>query len=169
MITEATQLGALYMSSDRQYEMQRTNHFEVYIAGLGEEFVLSVESVTLPKYSIDPIDLSRGNDSVKVPGKVTLENQQIVVRDVIKIDMEDRIEKWRSKVFDPKTGKMGWVDEYKKEGYLYQYGPDGTHIRAWKIEGCWPRDVDISEFSYENAEVKKLTLDLCVDKMTLVR
>lgn len=59
---------------------------------------------------------------------------------------------------------MGWASKYKKDGTIYQYGPDGTAIRMWKIEGVWPLNMDLGEMNYDSSDKKPISMNLSIDK-----
>lgn len=158
-------LGPMHFETN-QYEVQRTNHFEVIFPAdsFGEEFTLLVESFTIPEVSVGAISLDYGNANVKVAGKATVGDSPIVIKDAITLNMEKKIDAWRRTVYNPESDSVGWVESYKKTLFVNQYGPDGTYIRQWKCIGCWPRTLSISQFQYSNSDKKLMTLTLSIDK-----
>lgn len=164
MDREPITLGAMHLANTATYEVQRTNNFELVISGLSDEVTLSVSSTNLPTTGNEPIELSYGNSKVKVAGQATVDDVTVVVKDVIGADIDQLLLDWRYSVYDPKTDKIGWAKNYKRQAYLYQYAPDGTHMRPWKLIGCWPSSYESSEFNYEGADKKEITLTLSVDK-----
>ena len=79
--------------------------------------------------------------------------------------MESIIDAWRKQVYDPETDQIGWATQYKKDGMVTEFGPDGTFFRNWKIKGVWPSGVNYgSSMSHEGSEVKKLEMTLAYDK-----
>ena len=157
--------GAMHMSANRSYEVQRTNHFEVIFEGFDEDvFPLAVTSVSLPTTSNDPIELPYGNSKVKVAGQASFDDASLVVNDYIVADIEKQLWAWRKKVFDPETMKVGWAEDYKRNGRLYQYGPDGTIQRVWRLIGCWPTGLESSEFNYDGSDKKQITMPMAIDQ-----
>lgn len=158
-------LGPMHFDTN-QYEIQRTNHFEVIMPAdiFGTEFTLTVESFNIPNVTVGTISLDYGNANVKVAGKATVDNSSLVIKDAITQNMEAKIDKWRRLVYDPETDKVGWVEDYKKTMVVNQYAPDGTYMRQWKCIGCWPTDFNVSQFSYNSADKKLITLSISVDK-----
>lgn len=166
---EPITLGAMHLSNTSTYETQRTNNFELVISGLGDEVTLSVSSTSLPTTGNEPIELSFGNSKVKVAGQATVDDASVVVKDVIGADIDSILSEWREQVYDPSTDKIGFAKDYKRQAYLYQYAPDGSHMRPWKLVGCWPSSYESSEFNYEGADKKEITLTLSVDKAYRVK
>lgn len=162
--------GAMHMSANRTYEVQRTNHFEVIFEGFDEDvFPLAVTSVSLPTTSNDPIELPYGNSKVKVAGQANTEDSSLVMKDFIVADTERKLLAWREQVYDPKTQKLGWAEDYKKNGRLYQYGPDGTVTRTWRLIGCWPTGFESSEYNYDGSDKREITMPISVDNSYIER
>ena len=61
----------MHLSDNRNYEVQRTNHFEVQFAGLGEDFTLAVESFPIPSDTSEVQEISYGNSKVKLAGPLS--------------------------------------------------------------------------------------------------
>ena len=157
-------LGPNHLSNTRTYEVQRTNHFEVIIEGMGDDFTLCVESCPLPTISNDPVELAYGNSKVKVAGQATFEDVEIVVKDAIGADMEAKLWAWRTQVYDPETDKIGWAADYKRNGRIHQFAPDGTHVRTWRIIGAWPTNMNPGEMNYDGSDKKTISMTIAIDK-----
>ena len=162
-------LSAMHMSNVKTYEVQRTNHFEVILDGFGDEFTLSVESIPLPTVSNDPIELAYGNSKVKVAGQATFEDIEIVVKDMIGADMEAKLDAWRRQVYNPETDQVGWAANYKRNGRIHQYAPDGTYDRTWRIVGAWPTNMTPGDMAYDGGDKKTISMTLSVDKAYILR
>lgn len=173
--------GAFYsdaghFASQTNFEVQRTNHFEVYLdlstvlgsengQDLAEHIRLSTRQITAPKITSEAIPLKHGNDTVKVASAPTFEDLSITVYDTIGRDQVNVLQKWYNKVFDYNTRLMGLVSQYKTNGTLYMYSPDCALIRKWDLQGVWPRSFGMgTDFSYDSAEAMTVTLELSVDR-----
>lgn len=162
-------LGAMHLSATKKYEIQRTNNFEVQIDGLGSDITLLVQSCPLPTISNEAIEVNYGNSKVKVAGKANFDDIEISVLDAIGVDTEMKLWEWRKKVYDPETDKIGFAQDYKKSGRIYQYAPDGTYLRTWKIIGAFPTTMNLGELSYENSDKKTISMTISIDKAIPVR
>ena len=157
--------GPMHMSTDKRYEVQRTNHFRVHFDMDGSSDIeLAVDSVSLPSITTDPIDLSYGNSKVRVAGSTTFDDMNLVVKDFIEADVEKLLWDWRLLVYNPETDHVGWASKYKKDGRIYQYGPDGTCVRQWKIVGAWPQSLDLGELNYDSGDKKSITMNISIDR-----
>lgn len=166
----ASNLGPMHMSATRNYEIQRTNHFEVVFDKISSDVTLCVDSAgAVGSTTIEPVELAYGNSKVKVAGQVSYEDFELVVKDAIVADTEAKLYDWFREVYDVEKDKMGWAYKYKRTGRLYQYAPDGSLSRVWKLMGCWPTNFQTSEFTYDGSDKKTITMTISVDKAILVR
>lgn len=158
-------LGADFLASNRDYEVQRTNNFQVQFNIDGAETLMfAVESFPLPTIANEPLELPHGNTRVKVAGQASFEGGDLVVKDFIVADTEKVIEQWRRKVYDPETDQIGWAADYKVTGYVYEFSPDGSVSRTWKLLGCWPSSVSYGELSNDGSDKKQITITITYDK-----
>lgn len=157
------------MSVDTKYEVQRTNNFRLILdvstfeGGYTGIIELACDSTGLPTMSNDPINLDYGNSDVKVAGKATLDDITVAVKDFIEPDVEGILWKWRLAVYNPNTGKVGWTKNYKKDGKIVQYGPNGEVLREWHLSGCWPTSLDLGDLDYSSGDKKQVSMTLSVD------
>lgn len=165
----AIAMGAMHLSNNKNYEVQRTNHFELIIDGLSQDVTLAVQSCPFPTTSNEVIELAYGNSKVKVAGQAVFDDVEITCLDFIGEDTEIKLANWRKQVYNPETDKVGFAADYKKNGYLYQYAPDGTHTRTWKIIGAWPTTFTPGENNQEGSDKKLMSLTLSVDKAYPIR
>lgn len=165
----ALSLGAMHMSNNRNYEVQRTNNFELILDGLSDVVSLSVQSCPIPTTTNEVIELAYGNAKVKVAGQATFEDMEITCLDFITADVEARLHEWRQEVYNPETDAVGWAEDYKRNGFLYQYAPDGTHVRSYQVIGVWPTSFAPGEFNQDGSDKKMMTLTLSIDKCYPVR
>ena len=161
------ELGPLFMAADYAYEVQRTNNFEVVLQGFPKQFTLAVESSPSPVISNDPIELAYGNSKVKVAGQASFDDFDIQIKDFIDADLEMLLYQWRGQVYDPWTDRIGWAKDYKRNGFLHQYAPDGTCQRSWKLWGVWPTNFNGGDFQYDGGDKKLISMTLSVDKAVL--
>lgn len=168
----ASQLNAMFMSTASTYEVQRTNNFRIIFDSTVDPngyLELACSSTGLPTVSNDPIELAYGNSKVKVAGQANVDDVSVTVKDFIEADVEQILWKWRLKVYNPETGKVGWAKNYKKDATIIQYGPNGEVLRKWQLKGVWPTSLDLGEASYDGSDAKQITMNLSVDNAILVR
>lgn len=171
-------LGTTHLASDG-YEVQRTNNFELTVAGLAEitgnmsdvdTLTLSVDSTSLPSEQSEVQQLNYSNRVSKVAGTTTYGSGSLVVKDVISEheDVEAIIVAWRNAVFNPNTDQVGLAYNYKKDGRLKQYAPDGSLERTWILQGLWPSAVSYGDMQYGSGGAIK-TISITLEYDTAVR
>ena len=102
----AQPLGATYLlqqGSGQQFEIMRKCHFHVDIEGL--DIVLAAQSVNLPRYEFESVELFHYNDRVKVASKPNVSDMSIQLVDFVAPNVVDQIWQWCKKVYDPNTSK----------------------------------------------------------------
>lgn len=155
---------ARHLSSQKEFQVQMTNWYEIQIAGISDSIIMLQNSVSLPERSNPVVELPFGNSKAKVAGQTEWGDGSCTLMDAITQDTEKEVENWQNDVYDPNTGKMGWVNQYKREMIVTQRGPDGTYLRSWKYEGVWPTAVNYGEMTGENSDKKQITLTLAYDR-----
>lgn len=167
-----------FASESGNFEVQRTNHFEVVLdlgkLGLGggqgdvlaEHIRLSTKSISAPKVSSEQLELRHGNDIVKVAKSPSWDDLTLTVHDTIGRDQINVMQQWFDRVFSRKDKLMGLVSAYKTNGVLYMYSPDCSLIRKWILEGIWPKSFGQgSEFSFDGTgDGQTISLELSVDR-----
>ena len=177
-------LGAQHMVGKDIYEPQRTNNFEIQFPSLGtlvsagtgkngtgsmkftdpgNKITLSVKSVGDLSQSIDAIPVAYGNNAIKFAGKPNLNNISIGINDFIGMDTERILEAWSSLVYNKYTQAVGRASIYKTDAYLLEFAPDGTNVKVWKLEGCWPGTITYGGFNQDGGSTREITMDLNVD------
>jgi len=168
-------MGYGSLADDRQYEVQRGNHFTVIFGPASSKdakasddvwiktIEMAVEGLSLPNITVDAMSLSRGNQTYKVAGKVQIEFGELTLRDFITADTEAMLMNWFSKVYNPQTAQIGFAADYKRQARLIEYSPDGSVARNWKLEGCWPSTMTSGALSSDNSEKKQVTCQVQVD------
>lgn len=159
------QLSPWHLANDSNKEVQRQNHFEVQITDvMGELLALAVNSVDFPTVTVPQIELQHGNSTVKVAGKVEFDDISLEVKDFIGDDVAGQLALWMREVYNPASDEIGLATDYKRDGYLYEYAPDGSNERQWNLYGVWPTSMEAGEGNYDGGEQKPITMTLSVDK-----
>lgn len=171
-------IGAQHMVGKDIFEPQRTNNFEIQFPNLrnlvsptgqmqfsdpGNRITLSVASVGELGQNIDAIVVPYGNNAIKFAGKPSLTDISLTINDFIGLDTERIIEAWSSLVYNKYTQAVGRASVYKTDAYLLEFAPDGTNIKVWKLEGCWPGTISYGGYSQEGGNQRQITVTLNVD------
>lgn len=158
--------NAEHLSTSRRYQLQQTNWYEINIGGLGEDLTFLVTECSLPERSNPANEIQFGNSKAKIAGPIEYGEGSLSFMDAIVADIEKQLVAWQDLVQNQETGKMGWVDEYKKQMTVTQYGPDGTHERVWTYKGCWPSSINYGSMSNESPDKKIIQVTISYDSAT---
>lgn len=172
-------LGFYHGIGQDDWEPQRTNNFEIQFPNLGQLFTidqglalpgnasdlltLSVKSVSYPSTNIEKLTISYGNNSVNFAGRPNYGDVEIVVNDFIGIQSERILMGWSGLVYNPKTEVMGWASQYKRDGYLLEFAPDGTCVRRTQLRGCFPGTVAPGNFSNDDNSLREISVTFYCD------
>ena len=150
----------------RQYQIQRKNHFEVTFNGDYIDSGLSflVTSFSLPKEQTETFKANYFNDSVNLTGKTSFSESTLVIKDAINYDSEKQFLQWRLRVYNPKTGKVGYAEDYKCDATVKEFSPSGDVVREWTLIGCFPSSVEYGDLTYEDAGEKQIQVTIMYDK-----
>ena len=180
-VTSPHQMGTYHMVNHSGFEPQRTNNFEVQIAGLnslipagtnkvinlpspGQLITLSVATYSAPQINIGNIPISYGNNKIKFAGLPEFPDSSIVLNDYIGIDVENILSTWQSCVYNPQNQCVGLAKNYKKTAYLHEYDPAGTNVRSWELDGVWISQLQLGDFNQEGNAARQITCTLVYDR-----
>ena len=177
-------IGAFGLTSQYNlYEPQRTNHYEFRVdqdklrtklKGLipyntyaednaGE--ILTIATIQAPNfnYTINQIDVSRGNTTIHFAGKPQFQGGSFVFNDFIGAGVKDILLAWQKLAFNIDTEKVGLADDYKMQAYITEYTPDHQKVREWKLYGVWVNNVTADAPNTEGDDKVKVTASVVYD------
>lgn len=157
-------IDATYFN-EREYQIQGKNHFEVQFDNTvwSEDLTLLVKSFPLPKETTDVNTIDHFNQQIKLAGKTTFDGGELVIHDAIEKDVEIMFRAWRNRVYNASKGIVGYASDYKINGLVIEYSPNGETFRKWKLIGCWPSTVNYGDLDYETGGYKSITATIVYD------
>lgn len=180
--------GTYYLANNpKHYEIQRNNNFMFYInfeAGFLSDDIklkelnshaanptntsdivrISVDSSFVPHFKNSPIELKRGNNTMKFAGVPTFDAGQIKFTDFIGAGTKDILMAWQRKVYDVNTEKVGLAADYKHDAFLIELTPDYQVVRTWKLCGCWISALSEDDYSHDSNDRHTITCSIEYDK-----
>lgn len=155
-----------------RFEPQRVNNFTIRFTlpggiQLDKESIIamSVKTFPFPQEETDVLEIAFGNEIRKIAGVTKFSNEQLTVHDYVDSETADIIAEWRRLVYNAETGVVGYASEYKSEGDLLMFGPDGNKIRTWRLYGLWPRRVRYGKGEMStSAVVNEVEVEFALDK-----
>ena len=164
------------------YEPQRDNHFEfvvefsgndrllkfgkatddtasssesAYLDNASEFLRVSLKTAFLPQIGVNPINVKRGNSDIVFAGSPIIGHSgNISFNDWIGIRTYDICLAWSQLVYNMKTDKVGLAQDYKRVAHIFQYTPTWQLVRAWKLNGVFPTNVQGGELNYEGGNAQ---------------
>lgn len=155
------------------FEPQRGNNalLRIYdlrgdISGAKGESILtlSLQSFPLPTVTVEPLETFWVNEKRKIPGMVTFEDMEVVYKDFVDVGTAHVLKSWHEQVYNPYTGKIGLARNYKKEGMVELFAPDGSFSRYYSLQGVWPSTFNPGTIDMTSAEPVVITMTLVIDK-----
>ena len=182
--TNATDIGSYHLASNPSvYQPALSNNFEFIVTDIDnlrrayegtlipnaqEVLRFSVDTVSVPHFTQEPITIRRGNSVIKFAGVPTFESGRLVVNDYIGADTKSVLMAWQSLSYDVKNEKVGSAVNYKKDCYLIEYTPDYRQIRQWILYGCWVSGIEEGDFNQSSGDKRTLTATIQYDKAMML-
>lgn len=177
-ISDSITKGAYHISNNTvEYNPQRKNNFTLIIQGLNnlprvgsvdsslgdlgeidiirdgqEQIVLALRTCDVPQYTQQPININRGNSTIKFPGKPSFNDINIEAYDYIGSNVKDTLLAWQNLGWNSKYDYIGNARSYKKDCQLLQLTPTGDIVRYWNIKGAWIQNVQPGNFSVDDGD-----------------
>ena len=154
------------------FEPQRQNNILLYVTGLaGNEndvITLSFTSGPLPKANIGIIEVRYLNQIRKFAGTPTFDDLPMVFNDYVDQETATVIANWFYLSHNPVSGKTDLAANYKRNGRMVKYGPNGEFDREWEIQGMWVSNFDPGDADMEGEDRVRITASLTIDKAIYV-
>ena len=177
-VSDSITKGAYHISNNTvEYNPQRKNNFTLIIQGLDnlprmgsvdssmgdlgeidfirngqEQIVLALRSCDTPQVTQSPININRGNSTIKFPGKPSFNDINIEAYDFIGSDVKDTLLAWQNLCYNTRYDYVGNAWSYKKDCQLLQLTPTGDIVRYWDIKGAWIQSVQPGSFSVDDGD-----------------
>lgn len=171
------------------YEPQRTNNFVFVVSDIDDilrsspssystsnsrianaQSVLyySVSSVQLPHFQQSPIEIRRGNSSIKVAGVPSFSGGSLTVHDYIGADPKSVLMAWQALSYNVETEAVGRMAEYKKDCTLIEYTPDYTEVvRYYDLKGCWISNLSEDARNHDDNKNSMVTVEIQYDRASM--
>jgi hypothetical protein len=152
------------------YEPQRANNSILQVLGLdGDEkniLQLSLQSFPIPKANVGVIELNYLNEKRKFAGIASFDDLSVIFVDYVDKDTCAILQRWFADVYSSTTGQVGMAKDYKKDGKVIQYSPDGSIEREYDIFGMWISAIDPGDADMSSEDVLRVTCTITIDKAT---
>jgi hypothetical protein len=150
------------------YEPQRANNNILQILGLEGDaksiLQLSLASFPIPKVNVGVIEVNYLNEKRKFAGIASFDDLSVVFTDYVDKDTAKILHQWFAKTYDADTGKVGLAKDYKKDGKVIQYSPDGQLEREYDVQGMWISALDPGDADMSSEDILRVTCTITIDK-----
>jgi hypothetical protein len=152
------------------YSPQHRNNFTIEFYGVANSTILSLSLSRgfLPQWKSNEGMIRFANERAYFAGAVEWGAGTIEFNDYVDRDVQGIIVAWVARVYpgilNPVDGRVGQPKDYKRDGNVIIWAPDGTAIRLWKLLGCWPYDFNPGELNMESNDPVRVTLGIRYDK-----
>lgn len=181
-------IGTYHLADNPQlYEPARTNNFEFIVTGIDEllkegvdasvanakdiiknaQEVLrfSVNEASVPHFTLNTIEVKRGNTTMKFAGTPSFDSGTLKFNDYMGAGTKDCLIAWRALAYNVKTEKVNLAVNYKKDCYLKEYNPNYSKcLRTWEMKGCWVKSVSEDNFSSDSDDKRQVTVTIEYDR-----
>lgn len=131
---------------------------------------LYAKTLSLPGFTVEEEIISSSALKYKFAKMVNWEDVVIEFYDVF--GLFDLLVEWQGLVFTPENG-IGVANDYKKNcvfqltsGSGDNMDANGNSLPVFTLNGAWPKQLTHSPLSYENSELKTISLVLSYDYVT---
>ena len=150
-----------------QDKVVNPNNFYIKDDVAQEVVRMSVSSSFVPHFTQNPIEVRRGNSSIKYAGVPNFQDGSIQLVDYIGADTLSVLMAWQNLSYNVRTEKVGLASDYKLNANLIEYTPDNMVVRTWELKGCWVSGISEPEFNSESNDKRLITVNIVYDKAWL--
>jgi hypothetical protein len=138
---------------------------------LSDTLELALNSVSVPPMEMETADAWRFHDSAKHTVRFApMGDMTTTFYDYISGSASAIMLVWQSMVGERKSGAIGFKEDYVlPEAELLEFGPiapaeeNPTPYGIHQVVNLYPKSIELGEFSYETAEVRKVTVQFAVE------
>ena len=184
MPLESVKLNASHLDSQDAFEPQRSNNAILRIYGNPDPsqgggggggqsdnpdiLELSLNTFPVPKRSQETVEIHWLNEVRKYAGKATYEDLTVEFNQYVDRDVADALWAWYELVQSSKgenDGRIGLARDYKKQGDVILFGPDGSNGRGYDVIGIFPSNLDPGDIDMSSSEVQQVSVTFSIDKI----
>lgn len=145
---------------------------------------LSLDSFPIPEDENAVMELHYMNEVHKAASKARTTEMEIVIKDFVDVPVAQMLQEWRRRVYNPTRrpvpiliegqtqtrfppfGGLGLVKDYKTNGSVVLFAPNGGYQRSYELEGIWPSRLSPGNIDMTSEEQVKISMVLQVDRIS---
>lgn len=165
-------MGTNHMFGQDNYVPLTTQNFEIRVYNMdGSSPTENADLLTLSTNDIgeiseeqDTITVHYGNGVIKFPSKTTFNDVDWTLNCYCAPNVLGELRKWREKVYDSKTEKMGLPSEYMRTVYFIRYDGKGNQRDVIKCPGVWIKNLTNGAMNQEGGQIVQTKVTLVISK-----
>lgn len=127
--------------------------FEVEVTYVGNQFNFLCQASQVPAMTMGVIEVPYFGRKVKVAGDRTYAEWTTTVMIEEDFGARDVLEQWQMDINQGDTNVRTLFNEgYKQPAKIMLYGKNGSVLRTYQLEGCWPTDVGTVELDWNTTD-----------------
>lgn len=150
--------------SSLKFDGARASMFEVFITlppvlglvPLSSDIRFKVRATSLPGDSVSSISVPYFGREIKVAGTRTFPDWSFTVINDENFQIRNNLELWMSQinshVGNLRNGAAQSSLGYTTDGFVYQYGKDGSTLKVYNIIGAFPTDVSPIDLDWASGD-----------------
>jgi len=124
----------------------------------------SVVSFAAPHFTQEEIPIKKNNSTIYFAGVPTFEAGSLVINDFYGADGKSILLAWQALSYDVNNDSIPNASNYKMNGVVYEYLPDGQLVRYWELKGCWIKGLSEDGWNAESGSKKTVTATIRFDR-----
>lgn len=132
-----------------------------------EKIKFFARAASIPNSSVDPISVPYFGREIQVSGDRSFQPWNVTIQNEHNYELRILFENWSNRIntlvsnrVDPEMFPTG----YKADAVVTQYRGDGQAVRAYRMEGCWPINVDTIPLDWESKnQIEQFDVTLAYD------
>ena len=155
----------LYAGIDRSTVDEADAGDDNYLNNVDDTIRLSVVSGKIPHFTLEPIEIRRGNSKLTYAGLPSFDNEELTLHDFVGARTKDALMAWQAKAYDVVKDIVRPAQDYKYDCQLVEYTPDMSQIiRSWDLKGCWISSISEDPFNVEERNKRTITATIQYDR-----
>ena len=136
-----------------------------YLNKIDEIIRLSVVSGKIPHFTLEPIEIRRGNSKLTYAGMPSFDNEELTLHDFVGARTKDALLAWQALAYDVVHDVVRPAEYYKYDCQLVEYTPDMSKVvRSWTLKGCWISSISEDSFNLEERNKRSITASIQYDR-----
>jgi len=146
------------------YEPKRVNQWIISIDGIDS---FTAVSAARPTFTTGEAVIDYINTKRYVATKREYQTFELKLKDPIAPSAMQKVMEWNNLIYQPETGRMGYLSFYQKEITLKLLDPMGVVIEKWTIHNAWITSNNFGNLDYADGNPLEISITIRFDYATL--